>query len=153
MYRHLADKEESEIEGVVPKLARRGLSRCPNCCSTSVRMAHACGLFEHLLTWLGRFPFRCHDCSARYLDWPIRLRDVSYAKCPRCFRMDLTTWDPKDYRTSMWQDLTLLLGGSHWRCEPCRCNFVSVRPRRGTYQRPNAHAETTLHAGLGRNGL
>jgi hypothetical protein len=55
--------------------------------------------------------------------------------------MDLTTWDPKYYRTSAWQDLQLWLGGNRWRCEPCRCNFVSVRPRRERYQRPGANVE------------
>ena len=123
-------------------MARRGLSNCPECGSTAVRTAQARGLLEHLLTWFGRFPFRCHDCSARFIDMPISFWDTFYAKCPRCLRMDLTIWDPKYYRTGTRQDLLLWLGGNRWRCEPCRCNFVSVRPRRERYRRPGADVDT-----------
>ncbi|HEY3440110.1 MAG TPA: hypothetical protein VGK29_05140 [Paludibaculum sp.] len=107
-----------------------------------MRTGKARGLIEHLLTWFGRFPFRCHDCGARFHDVPIGLSAIIYAKCPRCLRMDLTVWDPKYYRTSRWQDLQLALGGHHWRCEPCRCNFVSVRTRRERYRRPGALVES-----------
>jgi len=122
-------------------LAKRGLSSCPECGSTAVRTGKSHGLVEHLLTWFGQFPFRCNDCGARFDDVPIGLSAIIYAKCPRCLRMDLTVWDPKYYRTSVWQDLQLALGGHRWRCEPCRCNFVSWRARRERYRRPGAVQE------------
>lgn len=137
--------ERKGIGPEVVELAKRGLTDCPRCGSSSVRTAQAHGLLERLLTWLGRFPFRCQDCSLRFISWPISLRDSAFAKCPACLRMDLTVWDPKFYRTSKWQDLLLTLGGHRWRCEPCRRNFVSVRPRRERYRRPGTPADSNRH--------
>ena len=57
-------------------------------------------------------------------------------------RMDLTIWDPKHYRTGTPQNIVLWLGGNRWRCEPCRTNFVSLRPRRERYRRPGAEGES-----------
>jgi len=31
----------------------------------------------------------------------------------------------------------MLLGARRWRCEMCRCNFVSLRPRKMRYVRPS----------------
>ena len=57
--------------------------------------------------------------------------------------MDLTMWDQKYYRTNSWQDLILHLGCHRWRCEPCRCNFISIRPRRESYRQPAARVRDT----------
>jgi hypothetical protein len=61
---------------------------------------------------------------------------ILYAKCPRCLRQDLSTWDLKHYRAGNWMRFQMLLGGRRWRCEVCRCNFVSLRPRKEKYVRP-----------------
>lgn len=94
------------------------------------------GLRELLLAALGFFAFTCRDCSHRFLDRPYDIASVVHAKCPRCFRMDLTIWDPSKYHTSWIQDVSLWLGAHAWRCDPCRTNFVSWRPRRSRYIRP-----------------
>ncbi len=59
-----------------------------------------------------------------------------YAQCPRCLRQDLTTWDLRHYRATGWMRLRILLGAKRWRCEVCRCNFVSLRPRKEKYVPP-----------------
>ncbi len=38
--------------------------------------------------------------------------------------------------------LQLLVGANRWRCEVCRCNFVSLRPRKEKYVRPAERAGT-----------
>jgi hypothetical protein len=66
------------------------------------------------------------------------LETTVYAKCPKCFRMDLTTWSESHYRPTLLMRITMLFGGKRVRCEACRCNFVSFRKRQSTYVRPNA---------------
>jgi hypothetical protein len=53
--------------------------------------------------------------------------------------MDLSTWDPSYYRSSLWMQIRQWLGAHRWRCEACRNNFVSWRPRREKYVRPGAN--------------
>lgn len=96
------------------------------------------GFREHLLALFGFFAFRCQHCQTRFVDRPLDLASVVYAKCPRCYRMDLATWDPKYYRAGALAKLSVWLGAHRWRCEPCRRNFVSLRPRRSRYVRPGA---------------
>ncbi len=67
---------------------------------------------------------------------PVGITNAKYAKCPRCLRMDLSAWDPKYYRPSFWMELRVWLGAHRWRCDPCRHNFVSFRPRKLRYVRP-----------------
>lgn len=98
------------------------------------------GLREWFLTLFGFYAFRCDSCSHRFVIRPLGPRATVFARCPRCFRMDLSTWDPKYYHAEFWADLKAWLGGNRWRCEPCRRNFVSWRPRREKYVRPAEQA-------------
>jgi hypothetical protein len=75
-------------------------------------------------------PLRCRDCRTRFTDRTWRLTSIRYARCPRCWRMDLSTWSEEDYYTPFLRRVALRLGGKPWRCEYCRCNFVSFRARR-----------------------
>jgi hypothetical protein len=52
-----------------------------------------------------------------------------FARCPRCWRMDLNRWSEDDYWVPAFTRFKLRLGGSPFRCEYCRTNFVSFRPR------------------------
>ncbi|HXN46490.1 MAG TPA: hypothetical protein VN893_07600 [Bryobacteraceae bacterium] len=47
--------------------------------------------------------------------------------------MDLSRWSRNDYRVSFFTGLMLSLGGSPYRCEYCRTNFVSFRKRKERY--------------------
>ncbi len=117
-------------------MARKGLVTCPYCESSNVRTAHAHGFWERLQELTGIYPFRCRDCGNRFKDDPLGFLSFTFAKCPRCLRSDLTTWDAKHYRAPLSAQLKLWLGASRWRCEPCRHNFASWRPRRKKYARP-----------------
>lgn len=55
---------------------------------------------------------------------------MAYARCPGCRRMDLNQWSLEHYQPHGWMSLKLMLGGHRFRCEYCRINFVSMRPRK-----------------------
>jgi hypothetical protein len=94
------------------------------------------GLREIALALLGTYAFYCNHCGHQFDSRPIGLGSLFHAKCPRCYRMDLTIWEPRRYRSSTWDRFKLSLGANSWRCDPCRCNFVSFRPRKEKYVRP-----------------
>jgi len=121
---------------VKENLARNYLVRCPSCGNETVRNVKTRGFLETLHALTGGYAFRCPDCGTRFIDWPMGVSSAIYAKCPRCFRMDLAIWDPKYYRSGKWTELKIWLGAHRWRCDVCRCNFTSWRPRREKYQRP-----------------
>lgn len=115
---------------------------CPKCGCDDVRPARDRGLLDGLLSLIGFQAARCNDCAHRFLARPIGFMKARWAKCPRCYRMDLSTWDPKYYHISHLASLKIFLGANRWRCEACRCNFVSFRPRHRKYIRPEAaHGE------------
>lgn len=51
------------------------------------------------------------------------------AKCPKCLRTELLTWPEKFYRPTLWRRIQYTLGAHRYRCEACRYNFISFRPR------------------------
>jgi hypothetical protein len=72
-----------------------------------------------------------------------------YARCPRCYRQELTTWSAVYYHPPASVSLKIQLGAKPYRCAACRCNFASFRARRGKFAwRHQTHAEptTSLHA-------
>jgi hypothetical protein len=114
---------------------------CPNCESADVRATRAQNLNEFVGEFLGRYCFRCTQCQTRFQENVFGIDTIWCAKCPRCFRMDLTTWSESHYRPSAWMRLRLLFGARRVRCEACRCNFVSFRKRRARYQQPTAQPQ------------
>jgi len=117
-------------------LAKLRFVQCPVCGTENPRSVRTNGLLEIFLTLFGLYAFRCENCARKFLARPIGVRGVAYAKCPKCYRMDLTVWDPKYYRCGWWMNLKISFGANRWRCEPCRTNFVSWRPRKARYVRP-----------------
>ncbi len=51
-----------------------------------------------------------------------------FARCPRCYRQDLTTWSLEYYHPPTSTALKLKMGANAVRCAACRCNFASFRP-------------------------
>lgn len=122
-------------------MARVRFVRCPQCDSDHVHVDRTRGIVEQLLGLFGYYAFRCGECYTRFLHSPLGLSKLFYAKCPRCYRMDLSTWDPSYYRASAWSEFKVWLGAHRWRCEACRCNFVSWRVRRQKYIRPGVRED------------
>ena len=58
---------------------------------------------------------------------------MSYAKCPRCLRQDLTDWEEKYYYPPRWQQALLHVGAKAHRCAVCRVNFVAFGRRRSEF--------------------
>ena len=119
-------------------MAGRLFVNCPECGSDDVRSVRTHGLHELFLSLLGLYQFRCSTCYKQFTARPLGVAAAAFAKCPKCCRMDLTVWDPKYYRAGVWIEVKAWLGGNRWRCEPCRCNFVSWRPRKEKYVKPEA---------------
>lgn len=110
-------------------MASRGIICCTVCGSANVRTARFHGWREAAMLLCGYYVFRCRECRTRFIQRPLPIQALLYAKCPSCLRTDLTSWDPKLYRRSRWQDLQVWLGASRLRCDACRRNFISWRPR------------------------
>ena len=110
---------------------------CPHCDSANLRSVKPKNLNEFIGELLGTYSFRCARCGNQFQHSVFGLSTIFNAKCPRCFRMDLTTWSESHYRPTSLMRLQMLFGARRVRCEACRCNFVSFRKRSATYVRPN----------------
>lgn len=105
------------------------LIACPRCGSRNLRYARLRSFAERCWTWLGIRPLRCRDCRFRFVDRTWRLTHWMFARCPRCWRMDLALWSERGAHVGPLADLCLRLGAKPLRCEYCRINFVSFRRR------------------------
>ena len=85
---------------------------------------------ERIAALFGKRPLRCKDCKTRFRGDLFSWEDVRFAKCPRCYRMDLNLWHAHHFRATGLMFLKILLGGRRLRCEYCRVNFVSMRRRK-----------------------
>ena len=109
------------------------LLACPKCGSKNLRYAHLRGTGEHLWSWLGIRPLRCRACYCRFIERTWRFSSVRFARCPRCWRQDLSRWSTEDYHVPFFRGLMLNLGANPYRCEYCRTNFISFRKRKERY--------------------
>lgn len=103
------------------------LISCSRCRSEEVRLlrSHTFGL--RLLRITGIYRFVCEDCGHRFLSGIWRIRYFAYAKCPRCQRMDLSSWRIEQYEPRTFTRWMVSLGAKPSRCEYCRYNFWSFR--------------------------
>jgi hypothetical protein len=109
---------------------------CPHCRSKNVRESLSYSFGEHIGKWLGFLKLRCRDCDERFTQQIWDLRNLVYARCPRCYRLDLSRWDLSHYHVGAFSRLRLKIGARPHRCEACRCNFVGFRPAKLKYKRP-----------------
>jgi hypothetical protein len=122
---------------------------CPKCEGKRPRLSKIRGLKERVFSAFGTYPVRCEECGHRFYDSVLRLADILFARCPKCYRMDLSTWELKYYSPTQWSLIKLSLGGRRLRCEACRCNFVSFRltKERSTFRMSKTgQNSTTLNA-------
>ena len=128
---------------------------CPKCEGKRPRLSKIRGFKEQLLSVFGTYPVRCEDCGNRFYDSVLRLTDAIFARCPKCYRMDLSSWEQKYYSTTRWARFMLLVGGRRLRCEACRCNFVSFRltKERSTFRTSKNGVTNAIVNGIDHNGL
>jgi hypothetical protein len=101
---------------------------CPRCGSKNIRSSLSRSLSERIRKLLGFFQLRCKDCDLRFGKQIWDPKNAFYAKCPRCYRMDLSAWTTRYYHAPTRWLIYLKLGAKTHRCEYCRHNFVSFRP-------------------------
>ena len=121
---------------------------CPQCGTRDVRVSHRRGLGEYLKGCAGVYPLRCRRCRARWQTSVWSAGAWKYARCPRCYRLELTTWDEQYYNPPRWTRFLLRLGATPYRCGMCRCNFASFRPCKEKLSR-RPPASSALAGGAG----
>lgn len=122
----------------------RMVPKCPGCGGRSLRYAHLRSPSEKIAKLVGIRPLRCRDCRERFVHRTWNLSNLSQARCPTCMGAELTSWSPTHYHVGLGKTLLLFLGGRPYRCERCRCNFVSFRRRkRRRVSRRHHGAEST----------
>jgi hypothetical protein len=75
----------------------------------------------------GSYPFRCPDCRRRFWLNIWLLPQLTYAKCPKCLRLELTR-SHNAHHLTFWNNLLISFGARRYRCAPCRYQFLSFRP-------------------------
>lgn len=121
---------------------------CANCGSNQIRRARYANWGERLRGVLGIHPFRCRRCGHRFLVSVWLFGKLRYAKCPRCLRLELTTWSRRYYKVDFLKNCLVVFGAQKYRCASCRCNFVSFRPRKATGKSgelPESSADKSLN--------
>lgn len=114
---------------------------CPHCHSANVRSSLSRTFGERLGKAFGYFQFRCKDCDTRFSGHLWDFRNMFYAKCPRCYALDLTVWTTRYYRVSAWWLFLIKIGAKQHRCEYCRHNFISFRPAKLKFTRRKTYPE------------
>lgn len=105
---------------------------CPECDGNNVRMSKHTSFLERMLDLFGMPTMRCTDCDHRWKHSLWRVREVAYARCPRCYQLYLAQWEETYYHIPKWWRFQISLGAKKVRCKPCRHNFVSFRLVKGT---------------------
>jgi DNA-directed RNA polymerase subunit RPC12/RpoP len=117
---------------------------CPRCNSKRLRILRHHGLMGIVQRIAGIERVVCRDCGAKFQQSVLGIGDLLYAKCPRCFRTDLSTWDLRHYSPRLGIRMKLKFGAQRFRCDRCRMNFASFRPRQEWPERSSE--ETALIA-------
>jgi hypothetical protein len=100
---------------------------CSSCGSRDARVSRPKNFFEQLKAWVGVYQLRCRKCQKR---WETSVWSESawkYARCPRCYRQELTTWSEQYYHSPRMMTAMLRMGATPYRCAACRCNFTSFK--------------------------
>jgi len=115
---------------------------CPKCGTREIRISHRRGLFERLKGVFGVCQLRCRRCRNRWETSVWRDGAWKFARCPRCYRQELTTWSEHYYHPPRWIVMMLRMGATPYRCAACRCNFASFKRCKEKFSwRHQTHAE------------
>jgi hypothetical protein len=120
---------------------------CAKCGSREARVSHRRGVSEVLRGLVGIYPLRCRRCGNRWETSVWAEGAWKYARCPRCYRQELTTWSEQYYNPPRWITTLLRLGATPYRCAACRCNFASFKRCKERFTwRHTTRVETTPQA-------
>jgi hypothetical protein len=107
---------------------------CPKCATRDVRVSATRSVFETLKSLVGIYQLRCRRCKERWQTSTWSDGAWKYAKCPRCYRQELTHWNEHYYHPPSSVFMMLRVGATPFRCPACRCNFASFRARRERFE-------------------
>ncbi len=107
---------------------------CPKCGTRDVRVSQLMGPVQYLKHFFGVSALRCRRCDTRWETSVWANGSWKYARCPRCYRQELTKWTMQYYNPPRWTRFLLRIGASPRRCPACRCNFASFKPARGNFE-------------------
>ena len=124
---------------------------CPRCGGRRLSISKPKTAWEHVTRAAGVYRLRCQDCRKRFPAGVWLIQDLFYAKCSKCYRMDLSDWDEKYRYPPSYLRALLYVGAKGHRCPSCRHNFVSFRPRKRQYIPPHRLREME-GAGNGMSG-
>ncbi len=111
-----------------------------------MRTSHPRNQSERLRSLLGFIRVRCLACGHRFPHSLWQFDQWRFARCPRCYRVDLGTWSETHYIVRWDVRLLLALGAKRYRCEVCRHNFASFRRLKERY---HFHRHSRSHGGAG----
>jgi len=107
---------------------------CPKCGTRDVRVSHRRGLIEQFKGLFGIYPLRCRRCKERWSTSTWEAGAWKFARCPKCYRQQLTSWNETFYNPPRKVRILLTLGAKRHRCAACRCNFASFKPRKEKFE-------------------
>jgi hypothetical protein len=115
---------------------------CYHCGVRDAKVSHPKGIVEQLKAWVGIYQLRCRRCQRRWETSVWANSAWKYARCPRCYRQELTTWSEQYYHSPRITTIMLRLGATPYRCAACRCNFASFKECRERFMwRHKTHTE------------
>jgi hypothetical protein len=120
---------------------------CPECGTRDIRTSQPRTLGERIKGLVGCYQLRCKRCETRFQGALWRPGLIWYARCPRCYRTELSTWSEQYYNPPSWVVFQLRMGATPYRCEYCRCNFASFRACKERYlwrKKPLIRAEKAV---------
>jgi|SRR5450432_70353 hypothetical protein len=104
---------------------------CPICKKTEVRRSHRQTVADHLLAFLGVYPWRCQSCQSRFHSRLMPLGHFFRAHCPYCGNLELRRISP-DFVGAPFAVVWRALNIPAFRCDPCRHKYFSILPMRET---------------------
>ena len=101
---------------------------CPGCGSYDCTRSRRRKL-EHLLSMFGILPWRCIACQKRFHARHVPLRYLAYAHCRLCGNLELMIPRREKLARDWTARLAMWLGARPVRCDSCRNDFTTWRPR------------------------
>jgi len=125
---------------------------CSKCGARDARVSHPQNIWERVKALCGVYQLRCRKCQKRWETSVWANSAWKYARCPRCYRQELTTWSEQYYHSPRGITIMLRLGATPFRCPACRCNFASFKECRERFMwrhktRVDLPGATTTEAG------
>ncbi len=101
---------------------------CEKCGSAKLRQSRRQSVGDFFAILRGRSPVRCLDCGHRFMGNLLQFEKLPFARCPKCFSLNLEIAQNKPYHhVTFTRSVMLLLGARRYRCPSCRYNFLSFR--------------------------